>query len=268
MFESNELPVAQQAARQAGQLLMSYFGKSYPVSHKSSYNLVSEPDLKSEALITACIREHFPTHAILAEESNHQHSDSEHLWIVDPLDGTNNFVHGIPHFAVSVAYYRNGQPELGLVHQPSTGDWFVAGKSQGAWVNGQPAHVTESASLKEVLVGVGFYYDRGKQMRATLGTLEKLFEAQIHGIRRMGTASLDLCQVGCGQFGAYFEFELAPWDFAAGALFVTEAGGSVSQCDGNVLLVEKSSVLATNGNLHRDALQIIRPLFEGLGQRD
>ncbi len=240
---------------------MQYFRQAYQVRNKSTYDLVSDADINAEKAICEVIKREFPHHAILGEEFSRAEVNTEHLWIVDPLDGTNNFVHGIEHFAVSIGYFHNGDPQVGVVFRPTTGDWFVSQKSKGAWRNEVAVGVNTCQSLNQVLVGVGFYYDRGRQMQSTLAAVKQLFETDIHGIRRMGTASLDLCMVGCGHFGAYFEFELSPWDFAAGALFVAEAGGLVTSCDGGEMPIGKSSVLATNSILHDDMLRIVQPHF-------
>jgi myo-inositol-1(or 4)-monophosphatase len=180
------------------------------------------------------------------------------LWVVDPLDGTNNFAHGVPHVAVSIAYCRNGQPQCGVVLNPIREDLYTAAAGQGAWHNGRPCRVADHQRLNESLVAVGFYYDRGEMMQATLAAVAEMFRNQIHGIRRFGTAALDLCAVGCGQYGVYFEYELAPWDFAAGWLFVREAGGRVSTCTGQPLLLQRTSILATCPGLHGPALEVAR----------
>ena len=211
----------------------------------ATYNLVTEADLAAEQAVAAVVREAFPDHDLLGEETLQGAIDAEHLWVIDPIDGTNNFVHQIPHFAVSVAYYRGGQPQCGVVLNPIRDDCFVAERGGGALHNGRPLRVSSHDRLDQVLVGVGFYYDRGEMMEATLAAVGDLFQQQIHGIRRFGTASLDLCQVAGGQFGAFFEYELSPWDFAAGRLLVEEAGGQVTTCLGEPLGLQRSSVLAS-----------------------
>jgi myo-inositol-1(or 4)-monophosphatase len=144
-----------------------------------------------------------------------------------------------------------------VIYNPIRDDWYLTERGQGAWHNGQRAYVGKQKSLTEVIIGTGFFYDRGKKMEATLDAIRELFQNQIHGIRRFGAASLDLCAVGCGSFGAFFEYELGAWDFAAGRLFVEEAGGRVTDCGGNPLPVGKSSVLATNGDLHTAVQEIV-----------
>jgi myo-inositol-1(or 4)-monophosphatase len=258
----DEMQVAQQAAKVGGEVLAKAFREGFQLisdGSRESHDLVSDADLASERAIVQTIRNSFPAHAILAEESQKDDASAEHLWIVDPLDGTNNFVHGIPHFAVSIAYYRSGVPQCGVVFNPVRDDFFSAGRGTGAFYNGRPLRVSPASQLNEVLVGVGFYYDRGAMMQATLKAIANFFERKIHGIRRFGTAALDLCHVASGMYGGYFEYELSPWDFAAGRLIVEEAGGQVSNCDGGELPIgTRSALLASNGLLHADMLKIVR----------
>lgn len=238
-------------------MLQETFAAGVSVRSKAPADMVTEADTQSEQCIVDLIRASFPDHAILAEETHSQLIDAEHLWIIDPLDGTTNFVHNLPHVAVSVAYYHAGQPEVGVVYNPMRDDWYEATRGAGATHNGDPAQ-TSSSALDESLVGVGFYYDRGAMMQATLRAVQQLFEREVHGVRRFGTAALDLCQVGTGQFGAFFEYQLSPWDFAAGRLFVQEAGGVVTDCLGDALQIRTSSVFAASTRLHADVLPIVR----------
>jgi len=263
-FQSKELQVACSAAKIASQILKGHFADLQNVSlasdNKQSWDLLTVADIQTEKAIIEEIHRQFPSHSILAEESSgtdHSATGQNNLWVIDPLDGTNNFAHGIPHFAVSIAYYENSIPILGVIHNPISGDWYIAGQGRGAWHNGAQAHVNKHDKLSQTMIGVGFYYDRGEMMRATLAAINELFEQQIHGIRRMGTAALDLVQVGLGRFGGYFEYKLSPWDFAAGILFVEEAGGKVTDCSGESLPLAKSTILATNKLLHDDILQIV-----------
>jgi myo-inositol-1(or 4)-monophosphatase len=254
---SDVLAVAQKAARAGGGIVARAFHEGVTIRSKGPSDLVSDADTESEQAIVDVIGGAFPHHAILGEESHRADVNAEHLWIVDPLDGTNNFAHRVPHFAVSIAYYRDGRPECGVVHNPVRGDWYVATRGGGAMHGERPAQVSASRGLDEVLVGVGFYYDRGAMMEATLRAIRDLFREGIHGIRRFGTASLDLCQVATGAFGAFFEYELSPWDFAAGRLFVEEAGGRVTTCRGGALPLERTTVLASNGHLHEAMLSVV-----------
>ena len=258
MLESQELAIARQAARAGADIVTRYFREGVTIRSKDTSNLVSDADVESEQAIADVILSAYPDHVILGEETHAGDVKSEHLWIVDPLDGTNNFAHRIPRFAVCVAYYHHGVPQCGVICNPLYDDWYLAVRGQGAWYNGTRVHVSPSDQLSQEMVGVGFYYDRGAMMEATLSAIRELFGHHIHGIRRFGTASLDLCMVGCGHFGAFFEYELAVWDFAAGRLFVEEAGGRVTTCAGEDLPLETSTLLASNGKLHAIVLDIVK----------
>lgn len=258
-----EQTIAEKAARAGGEVAARYFRDGVTMRSKDVSNLVSDADVEAEHAIAAVIREAFPDHAILGEEAYQGDAAAEDLWVVDPIDGTNNFAHKIPHFAVSVAYYRGGQAQCGVILNPVRDEWHVAARGQGAFHDGRKVEVESANRLDEVLVGVGFYYDRGAMMEATLAAVRDLKRKMIHGIRRYGTASLDLCMVGMGQLGAYFEYELSPWDFAAGRLFVEEAGGLVTDARGGPLPMAKTSLLASNGALHPAMLEIVRAHHPG-----
>jgi myo-inositol-1(or 4)-monophosphatase len=271
MQETKELQIAEDAARVGGAIAVRFFRNNAAVFTKgqtsgkaTGYNLVSEADLEAERAIVAVIRKAFPTHAVLGEELHGGDGvssdvlDADHLWIVDPVDGTNNFVHGIPHFGVSVAYYHRGEPACGVMGHPSRDEWYLASRGQGAFANGSQVCVSDNASLQESLVGFGYYYDRGSMMEATLASVGDLLRRDIHGVRRMGAATLDLAYVGIGCFGAFFEYELAPWDYAAGRLFVEEAGGKVTDGRGGPLPLRKTSLIASNGLIHDQVVEIVR----------
>ncbi len=258
------LRVAIDAAAAAGQLIMGYFLKDFESHGKpgqgegEAYNLVTQADVEAEQLIAEKIRQVFPKHHLLGEEGLKASVDAEHLWIIDPIDGTNNFAHGIPHFGISIAYYQAGQPVCGVVFNPARNDWYWAQRGEGAYYNGKKLHVNQHRQLDQTMVACGFYYDRGAMMRATLATIDAVFSRKIHGIRRMGTAALDFCGVASGQFGAYFEYRLNAWDFAAARLFVEEAGGKVTDGHGQPLPLAQTSVLVTNGLLHDVMLEILQ----------
>jgi myo-inositol-1(or 4)-monophosphatase len=269
-MSTREIEVAEKAARAGGAVASRYFRAGPAVFTKesaagkaASYNLVSEADLESEQAIVAVIRKSFPDHAVLGEELHGGDGvtdavlASDHLWIVDPIDGTSNFVHGIPHFGISVAYYHHGEPVCGVMGNPSRDDWFIAERGRGAYHNSQRVQVARNSRLDEVLISFGYYYDRGAMMEATLAAVSDLLHRNIHGVRRMGAATLDFAYVGLGAFGAFFEYELAPWDFAAGRLVVEEAGGKVTNARGGPLPIARTSVLASNGLLHEAVLQIV-----------
>jgi myo-inositol-1(or 4)-monophosphatase len=253
-----ELTIAEEAARAGGEVLARYLREGVEMRTKDIANLVSDADVEAERAIVAVIRRAFPGHEVLGEEAHSGDVGADQLWIVDPLDGTNNFAHRIPHYAVSVAYYRSGRAECGVVFNPARDEWHVAARGQGAYQDGRRVRVTDRARLDQILIGVGFYYNRGALMDATLAAIGDLKRRGIHGIRRFGTASLDLCMVGLGMFGAYFELELSPWDYAAGRLFVEEAGGRVTTCSGEPLPLARTSILASNGPLHEAVLGVVR----------
>jgi myo-inositol-1(or 4)-monophosphatase len=244
-------------AQEAGRVLLDYYERGFSVRAKAASDLVTDADVAAERVIAAGLRATFPDHEILAEEEHSGRVDAEHLWIVDPLDGTTNFAHGIPHYAVSIAYLHRGQTECGVVWNPAREDLYHASVGAGAWHNGQPMSVNSERSMNESLIGIGFYYDRGAMMEATLRAVGSCFRRGIHGVRRFGTASLDLAHVASGLYGAYFEYQLSPWDFAAGRLLVEEAGGIVTNCQGQPLAIKKTSVLASNGQLHQEMLQTV-----------
>jgi len=264
-MNSPEWKVAEEAARAGGNVVSRYFREGVAMRDKDVSNLVSDADVEAEHAVVEVIRRAFPNHEVLAEEAHSGDPGAEHLWVVDPLDGTNNFAHKVPQFAVSVAYYRAGVAQCGVVFNPVRDEWHTAARGQGAYLNGRRVGVGGEDRLGQALVGVGFYYDRGAMMEATLravGDLKR--DHAIHGIRRFGAATLDLCMVGLGQLGAYFEFTLSPWDFAAGRLFVEEAGGRVTDCRGGPLPLARSSILATNGRLHPAMLDALRPHLSGI----
>jgi myo-inositol-1(or 4)-monophosphatase len=250
------LSVAVAAAKVGGQITSRYFSDLSTANIVNKLNgevsqgLVTKADVESEQAIVDVIRDSFPDHHFLAEEEHADSVDAKHLWIIDPLDGTNNFAHGIPQFAVSVAYYRDGRPHCGAILKPATGDLYTAVAGGGAFANGKPVRVNDHSQLDQTMIGVGFYYDRGEMMNATLESIGELFSQNVHGIRRMGAAALDLVGVGMGQFGGFFEYTLSPWDFAAAALFITEAGGTITDAKGQPLQLKQTSVLASNSRLH------------------
>ena len=259
---SGELELAFRAAFAGGRVVLDHFHRGVEKRSKSTqatYNLVTDADIEAERTIVAMISEQFPTHAILGEEeSSTGNTDAEELWIIDPLDGTNNFAHRIPHFAVSIAFYRQGQPHCGVVVNPVRGDWYWALKGHGAFHNGRRLEVDSADELRQSMIGCGFYYDRGAMMEATLAAVHDFFKQDIHGIRRFGTAALDLCQVADGLFGAYFEYQLHPWDFAAGRLILEEAGGQVTDGHGQALELSLTSIVASNQLLHQRCVEIVR----------
>lgn len=232
--------VAVELARAAGEVLRQHYGKAVNVQRKGAIDLVTDADKASEDLIIAGLREHFPDDAILAEESGGVSARSDRRWIVDPLDGTVNFAHGIPHFSVLIALQQAGETVLGVVYDPMRDELFVAEKGAGATLNGEPLHVSSASALIDSLGCSGFAYDRLNGPHDNLREFA-LMNLVTQGVRRFGSAGLDLAYVACGRYDFYWEYGLKPWDRLAGELLVKESGGVVSDHD---------YILATNGNLH------------------
>lgn len=256
---SEELKIAIEAAKKAGMIQKKYFGGIFEVHDKrASYDRVTNADLESEAAIVEHIRSFYPNHNFLAEENQYSSTDSKYLWIVDPLDGTNNFSCGVPIFASSIALAYENEIVCSVVYNPISDSLFYAQKGQGAFLNGVRIAVNKAKNLKESLLITGFYYDRGAGMQRNLRTVEAFFKSEIIGIRRFGAAALDLCYVACGRAAGFWEFCLHPWDFAAGRLILREAGGKASDNNNDELPVsDKSFVVASNGNIHETMLTII-----------
>ena len=257
---SQLLTVAMEAAKAGGNVLMSYFRQGVSIRCKGgeSADLVSEADVNAEQAVIGVIHATFPEHAILGEESaTDTDPNSPALWVIDPLDGTTNFLHDVPHFAVSIGYFEYGQPVCGVIWNPAREDMYSALKGHGATHNGRPIRVSSTDRLDESLVGTGFPVKRDAKVKATFGAIDELFGLNIHCIRRFGSAALDLCHVASGLYGAFFEYQLSAWDFAAGMVIVQEAGGQVTNGRGEPLTLKRSSILASNGKLHRQMGEIV-----------
>lgn len=250
------LEFAVQLAQEAGRLLRDHFGRATSVSHKSTtLDLVTDVDLLSEQYIKEKIAAHYPKHQILAEESGHQQADSEYRWLVDPLDGTTNYAHGYPCFAVSLALEQSGEIILGVVYDPIHDELFAAERGHGATLNGRPIHVSGITRLSDSLLVTGFPYD----VRSNPISIELFarFMNRAQAVRRDGSAALDMCYVACGRFDGFWELGLKPWDTAAGYLIIEEAGGRVSKFDGRPLNIYEPEVLASNGLIHGEMMNVL-----------
>lgn len=255
---TRECEVAIEAARVAGRVLIELGGEDLDIQAKGdTYNLVTEADLRAERVILDLLCERFPDHAILSEEEGGSKEIAGPVWAVDPLDGTNNFAHGFPFYAVSIALWIDGEPRIGVVHDPTRGEMFHAERGRGARLNGRPIHVSRATALDQSIFATGFYYDRGEMMRRTLRQIEAFFVKPVRGIRRTGSAALDLCYVAAGRLDGFWELHLGPWDYAAGVLLVTEAGGRVTDVTGGPCRLHMNSVLASNGRLHDAMREVI-----------
>lgn len=250
-MERQLLRTAEDACRAAASVHRKYQREGFTTSSKAvGHDRVTDADLEAESVIVQIIETTFPDHAILAEEGGRTDSDSPYLWVVDPLDGTSNFSRGIPYYSISVCVVHNEVPIVGAVYDPSGDELFSAVAGGGAYLNGESIVVSDTASLADAMLVTGFFYDRGARMERNLENIGRLFSHGIVGIRRFGSAALDLCYVACGRADAFWEHELNAWDFAAGALIVREAGGTVTDLEGNALRIRASYVVASNTRLH------------------
>jgi myo-inositol-1(or 4)-monophosphatase len=249
--------VALDAARAAGRLIREQFGQAQAVELKGERDLVTAVDRAAEALIVERIRAAFPDHAVLAEEGTGRgRGGATHCWFIDPLDGTTNYAHGYPFCAVSIAYAVAGIVQVGVVYDPLHEELFTAAAGTGAYLNGQRLRVSTTPRLQHSLLISGFPYDRADMPRAL-----RLWTALLplsQALRRDGAAALDLCYVAAGRADGFWERHLQPWDLAAGALIVREAGGQVSDFRGGPLDLHGGEVVATNGRIHAELVATLR----------
>lgn len=241
-------------ARQAGQILHDGYETNHQVDFKGEIDLVTEIDHASEAYIIGEIQRLFPEHSILAEESGSLDGHGEHLWIIDPIDGTVNYAHGVPMFCVSIAYAYQGQVTLGAVFDPMRNELYTAERGKGAWLNGRVLKVAQATELKRSLLVTGFPYDTWSTLQDNFANFEKLAKMS-QGVRRLGSAALDLCYVGAGRFDGYWELSVKAWDVAAAGLVAEEAGAKVTNAKGDVnYLGLPESILGANPILHQKIL--------------
>ncbi len=254
---SSLLDFAVETAREAGALLRDHFGRAVDVRYKSSpIDLVTEADLLSETFIKERIAAHYPRHAILAEESGHHAGASEYRWLIDPLDGTTNYAHGYPFFCVTLALEYRGEIVLGVAYDPLREELFMAERGAGATLNGRPIRVSHTEALAKGLLATGFPYTIRNQPDESL-TYFARFVKTAQAIRRDGSAVLDLCYLACGRFDGFWELGLRPWDMAAGALMVEEAGGRVTRFDGSPFRLSEPEILASNGLIHEEMIAVL-----------
>jgi myo-inositol-1(or 4)-monophosphatase len=247
-------PFLKTLAQDAGALIKKHAGTRNSFQHKKVNDLVTKIDKKVELFITKTIKKNFPDHAIYAEETGKNDKKSDYRWIIDPIDGTTNFVHQMPFFAVSIALEYKDKIILGAVYNPMLDEMFFAERGKGATLNGKKIHVSKVKKLADSLLATGFhpqYRDHNMQFFET-------FTQKTHGIRRLGAASIDLCYTACGILDGFWEFGLEAWDIAAGALILQEAGGQATNTDGTPLTYDQKAILATNKHLHPEMLAILK----------
>lgn len=249
--------VALAAAYKSSGVLLRHFGKITEYSKKGDIDLVTQADTESENVIIKTIRSEFPRHGILAEESGEDNSSQDNLWIIDPLDGTTNFTHQIGCFCVSIAYANNSGIVCGVVLNPVTGELFTAEAGKGARLNGSSISVSKTETLTDSLVVTGFPYNVVDILPEIMTRLSSCIEST-RGVRRLGSAAMDLCYVACGRFEGFWEQNLKPWDTAAGWLIAKEAGATITDFTNGSYTLDKKEILATNGRIHDRMLQLMK----------
>jgi len=244
------------AAHSGATVLKERFGRLTTIRHKGAKDLVTEADIGSEQAIVAVIRRAFPDHAIIAEESGLQQGSGSGRWIIDPLDGTTNFAHDLRLFTVSIAFATDDGVHVGVVLEPLGAELFAAIKGRGAWCNGRPIHVSTAATVADSLLVTGFPYAVDQIMAEVMERLNACVRAA-QGVRRLGSAALDLCHVACGRFDGFWEQRLKPWDIAAGALIASEAGAMVTDFGNRPFGLDQDHILATNGRIHQEMIRLL-----------
>jgi myo-inositol-1(or 4)-monophosphatase len=259
MIGDQALSVARDAARSAGEILLRGFrSRETVVSYKSRTDLVTNMDRASEEFLVDALGRAFPDHAIIAEEGGRRDVEGEFLWYVDPLDGTNNYAHGLPFFCVSLGLFSRarGRVIAGVVYNPFLDELFCAAAGTGAFLNDKPIGVSATDDIGVSIVATGFPYDKHLSDENNLPEFNHMLP-RVQGVRRMGSAALDLCYVACGRMDGYWERKLSPWDCAGGAVMVQEAGGTVTRFDGSAFDPGYPEILASNGSIHGQMIDIL-----------
>jgi myo-inositol-1(or 4)-monophosphatase len=259
------LPHIQQIAREAGDLLMEHFGK-VDIEYKGEVDVVTVADRRSEKLIVERLTKLWPDHDLMGEEGARRTSGSDYRWYIDPLDGTTNFAHGYPVFCVSIALERGGELIAGTVYDPTRREMFAAEKGGGAWLNDRAMRVSKTGTLAESLIATGFPSQK-RHKNPNIHFYHHI-TLKTHGVRRAGSAAMDLAYTACGRYDGYWEFNLNPWDTAAGVLLVREAGGVVSDTDGAPFDIASKEVVASNGKLHPALLHELQAVMAGDGMEE
>lgn len=255
------IETAQEIAREAGALLVNYLERRVGFELKGEFDLVTEADHASEKLVVERLRSYYPRHSIVAEEGSGHESNSEYRWFVDPLDGTTNFAHGFPMFNVTLALEQAGELVAGVIFDPVRQELFSAERGGGAYLNNRRIHVSKTSRMDEALAATGFpSYKR--HLNVNVHFFHQVAMAT-HGVRRAGSAALDLAYVSCGRLDFFWEFGLQPWDMAAGVLLVREAGGKVTDMKGAPVDLRGPHITASNGRLHDEILQLFDEVFRG-----
>ncbi|HEU4686387.1 MAG TPA: inositol monophosphatase family protein [Nitrospira sp.] len=249
---------AVQAAREAGRVLLEYARTGFQIEHKNTIDLVTDADRAAERCIVDFVRARYPSHRILAEEQGvAAHSASPYQWIIDPLDGTTNFAHGLPVYSVSIAVERDGECIIGVVFDPTRDELFTAERGRGAYLNAGPIRVSGVDRLDHALLVTGFAYDVRDTPNNNLDHFSR-FALRAQGVRRTGSAALDLCYVAAGRFDGFWEVKLHPWDMAAGCVILRESGGTVTDFSGVRFSIYGKELVASNGRIHQSMLSVLQ----------
>ena len=265
---SEFLPIAESIAREAGSLLREFYHRGVSAEYKGDVDIVTEADRASEALIVRRLHDALPAHGVYGEEGTRSGLDAEYRWYIDPLDGTTNFAHGFPVFAVVMGCERrtpdlkpdeDGEMVAGVIYDPLRDEMFTAARGEGAFLNGTRIHVSNARLLQESLIATGF--PSQKRHRSPNVHFYQEFTLRSHGVRRAGAAAIDLAYVACGRLEGYWEFQLNPWDTSAGYLLVEEAGGSVTHFNGDKFTLDSREVLATNGHIAAEMQHLLVEMF-------
>lgn len=258
---SSFVETAAAIAGEAGTLLRYYFERRVTFEMKGEHDLVTEADRASEKLVVERLRQHFPGHSIVAEEGGGQDLTSEYRWYVDPLDGTTNFAHSYPVWNVTLGLERNGEMIAGVVFDPNRNELFAAELGSGAFLNGQRIHVSKASRVKDSLFSTGFP-NHNRDVNPNIHFFHELAQTA-HGVRRGGSAAIDLAYVACGRLDGFWEIGLSPWDMAAGIILVKEAGGAVSDMRGKAHHLRAPHLLTDNGRIHDELLEVFAQLWDG-----
>ena len=250
------LNVAVEAALAASNIIMEASGKPRVADHKGITDLVTDTDIRSEETIKAIIRSFYSNHTILAEETGQDFNISDYLWIIDPLDGTTNFVHGYPSYAVSIGLFYKNEPLVGVVLEMPNMKLYTAIKSEGAWCEGEKIEVSNTKEIKRSLLVTGFGYEHGENWEKNM-KLFKRFTDDTQGVRRLGAAAVDICHVAKGSADGFWEYDLKPWDTAAGILIAKESGCTITDLSGGDYDINDHDILITNGHIHKDMVSNI-----------
>ncbi len=255
------LETAVEIARESGAMLSNYFERRVAVELKGEYDLVTEADRASEKLVVDRLQTHFPSHSIVAEEGGERKKSSEYCWYVDPLDGTTNFAHSFPVYNITLALERAGELVCGCIFDPTRQEMFACERGSGAYLNNRRIRVSKAAKLEDTLVATGFP-SRRRHLNVNVHFYYQL-AMFTHGVRRAGAAAIDLAYVASGRLDAFWEFNLNPWDMAAGILLVREAGGTVTDMHGDAPSLRGPHIMADNGLVHQELLGLFGEVFAG-----